>query len=82
MAIDFHPVARRVCQRARKKLAHMLPQEEFEKVVVTWQLGEEKGEGEGLGWLISWSQLNVRCDQYHIYSKPIMICDPIIYLVM
>lgn len=25
---------RRVCQRARKKLAHMLPQEEFEKVVV------------------------------------------------
>lgn len=24
---------RRVCQRARKKLAHMLPQEEFEKVV-------------------------------------------------
>ena len=30
------PPQRRVCQRARKKLAHMLPQEEFEKVVVTW----------------------------------------------
>lgn len=30
---------RRVCQRARKKLAHMLPQEEFEKVV-----GRLKGE--------------------------------------
>ncbi|CAK9111085.1 unnamed protein product, partial [Durusdinium trenchii] len=29
---------RRVCQRARKKLAHMLPQEEFEKVVATWSL--------------------------------------------
>ena len=34
---SIHPsISRRVCQRARKKLAHMLPQEEFEKVVVPW----------------------------------------------
>eukprot|EP00435_Cladocopium_sp_Y103_P033319 s3428_g8.t1 len=63
---------RRVCQRARKKLAHMLPQEEFEKVVVRL-----KGEDAELE-IIDSTPATPQTPPQHLASPPMCMQVPII----